>query len=118
MTTRTYKNKTKIDQVIYNSTMQPILVRPGQTYTEDTSSRIDLAALVGKELERDRVNQDVDEARRVKIALAAITATKTLEDLDKYEKGEMNPVVIDMITEKKKEFLLSLQQNAGKKKEK
>ena len=116
MPTRTYKNETKIDQVIYNSTMQPILVRPGQTYTEDTSSRIDLAALVGRELERDRVNQDVDEARRVKIALAAISTTKTLEELNKYEKEEMNPAVIDIITEKKKELLAAMQRSRKKKK--
>ena len=117
MATKTYKNDTKIDQLYYNSVREPILLRPGQSYTEDTSSRIDVAALVGKEIERDRVNQDVDEARRIKVVMAAISATKSLEELDKYEKGEMSPVVIDAITEKKKALLLAME-NPGKKKEK
>ena len=114
MATRTFKNETKIDQVYYDSAMNPHLVRPGESYTEDLKNQINVRALAAQEMERQRVNEDVDEAKRVKIAVAAVKATTILEELEKYEKVEKNPIVIETITEKKKELLAAMK-GSGKK---
>lgn len=103
--TRVFKNDTKITQVFYDRHNNPHEVRPGETFIEDLSSVVDLNALINREKERRALEANVDEARRVKRALALISATKKVEDLDKFKDGEKNQDVLDTILLKEKELL-------------
>jgi tRNA A37 N6-isopentenylltransferase MiaA len=80
-------------------------VKPGETFVEDLSGVVDLNELIKKDRERRALQTNVDEARRVKRALALINATKKVEDLDKFKDGEKNQDVLDAILQKEKELL-------------
>jgi hypothetical protein len=103
--TRVFKNDTKITQVYYDRHNNPHEVRPGGTFVEDLSGVVDLNALINKEKDRLALQANVDEARRVKRALALISSTKKVEDLDKFKDGEKNQEVFDAILLKEKELL-------------
>lgn len=103
--TRVFKNDTKITQVYYDRHHNPHEVKPGGTFVEDLSGVVDLNVLINKEKERLALQTNVDEARRVKRALALISATKKAEDLDKFKNGEKNQDVLDAILLKEKELL-------------
>ena len=103
--TRVFKNDTKIKQVFYDRHNNPHELMPGETFVEDLSGVVDLNALINREKERRALEANVDEARRVKRALALISATKKVEDLDKFKDGEKNQDVLDAILLKEKELL-------------
>ena len=102
---RVFKNETKIDQVFYDFNGNPILVKPGKTFSEDTRGRVDVMTLIRREEERIHVDMAADEVKRVRRVVAMIKTTKTLEDLEKFEAGETNVDVITAITERKKELI-------------
>ncbi len=103
--TRTFKNDTRVTQVVYDRHQDPHEVKPGETFVEDLSGVIDVNALIKKEKDRAALQTDVDEARRVKRVLALVSATKKVEDLDKFKDGESNQEVLDAILLKEKELL-------------
>jgi hypothetical protein len=102
--TRVFKNETKVPQVYYNKLGDPVTVLPGKTYTEDLSNMVSLNDLLNRERERIRLQNDVDESKRVKKALALIRVAKTVEDLEKFKDDETNPEVLDAILLKEKEL--------------
>jgi FkbM family methyltransferase len=102
---RVFKNETKITQVFYDRHHNPHEVKPGATFVEDLSGVVDLNELIKKDKDRRALQDNVDEARRVKRALALINATKKVEDLDKFKDGEKNQDVLDAILLKEKELL-------------
>jgi FkbM family methyltransferase len=102
---RVFKNETKITQLFYDRHHNPHEVKPGETFVEDLSGVVDLNELIKKDRERRALQTNVDEARRVKRALALINATKKVEDLDKFKDGEKNQDVLDAILQKEKELL-------------
>jgi len=102
--TRVFKNETKVPQVFYNKFGDPVTVFPGKTYVEDVSNMVSLNDLLNRERERIRTQNDVDESKRVKKALALIRVAKAVEDLEKFRDGETNPEVLDAILLKEKEF--------------
>ena len=103
--TRTFKNTTTILQVIYNKRHDPITLKPGETYVEDISDVIDVNQLVRKERERRYAEIDLDEAKRVKKALAMVWIAKTPEDLEKLREVESNQDVLDAILAREKEMM-------------
>ncbi len=105
MEKRVYKNNTKVTQVIYDSKMTAVTVKPEETFVEDLSNEIDTNALVKREKEIRALKDDVQETRRVKKALALIRVAKTVEDLDKLLEGEQNPEVCEAALTKQKEIL-------------
>jgi len=102
---RIFKNETKITQVYYNRSRDPIELKPGETYVEDLSDAIDVNELIKKEKERRMLETDVDEAKRVKRLLAQIRVTRSLEELEKMKSGESNQDLIDAILVREKELL-------------
>lgn len=102
---RVFKNDTKITQVYYDRHNNPHEVKPGATFVEDLSGVLDVNVLINQEKGRRALQANVDEARRVKRALALINATKNVEDLDKFKDGESNQDVLDAILLKEKELL-------------
>jgi len=80
-------------------------VRPGETFVENLSDAIDLNELLKKDRDRRVLQANVDEARRVKRVLALISATRKVEDLDRFKDGEINEDVLDAILLKEKELL-------------
>ena len=103
--TRTIKNATKVNQVYYDRHRNPITLKPGESFTEDLSGVIDVNALVRQEEDRRRLEVDVDEAKRVRKALALVRVSKSAEDLDKLRTDEKNPDVLDAILVREKEIL-------------
>jgi hypothetical protein len=102
---RKFKNESKIPQVFYNKRHDPILLKPGETYTEDISDMIDVNALVRRERERRNSEMDLEEAKRIKKALTMVRMAKTQEDLEKIREGEDSQDVLDAILAREKEIL-------------
>jgi len=63
---RIFKNDTKITQIYYNRTRDPIELKPGETYVEDLSGVIDVNELIKRERDRRAIEMDVDEAKTSK----------------------------------------------------
>ena len=103
--TRTFKNDAKITQVFYDRHLNPIQLKPGESYVEDMSGTISVKELIDKEKERARLAADVDEGKRIRRKLAQIKVAAGLEDLDKLRDGEKNQDVLDAILLKEKEML-------------
>jgi hypothetical protein len=103
--TRVFKNDTKITQVFYSRHLDPIQLKPGETFTEDMSGMINVRELIDKEKERAKLAADVDEGKRIRRKLVQVKVATSIEDLDKLGQGETNQDVLDAILVREKEIL-------------
>lgn len=102
---RIFENNTKVTQIFYDKFMNPIVLKPGQRHEEDMSEVINHEEMRKKEIERFKLEGEVEESKRVKSTLAVIRVSKNIEDLERLRKKETNTELITAILKKQKELL-------------